>query len=254
VARAARSPTPGPMPAGPPGDPLAPDQQRLALDLDAGGPGAPGDAVEIAAGAVHVPRWLDPAAQRDLVEACRAWAAPPAGLRRPHMPDGSPLGVRSVCLGWHWYPYRYSRTCDDHDGAPVKPFPAVLSRLGAEACAATGFPPVAFDAAIVNHYPPGARLGQHQDRAEGERARAAGSPVVTISLGDSCVFRLGNVRDRGRPYHDVVLASGDLLVFGGPARMSYHGVPRIRTGSGPPALGLGGRLSVTLRQSGLGPP
>jgi alkylated DNA repair protein (DNA oxidative demethylase) len=234
-------------------DPLAPDQQRLALDYDAGGPPPAGPLVEITPGAVHAPGWLDPAGQRELVEACRAWAAPPAGMRRPRMPDGSPLHVRSVCLGWHWYPYQYSRTCDDHDGAPVKPFPPLLVRLGRAACEATGFTPAAFDAAIVNHYAPGSRLGQHQDKAEGEGARAAGSPVVTISLGDTCVFRLGNTVDRGRPYHDVLLASGDLLVFGGPARMAYHGVPRLRTGSGPPLLGLSGRLSVTLRQSGFGP-
>jgi alkylated DNA repair protein (DNA oxidative demethylase) len=234
-------------------DPLAPDQQRLALDVDGPAGRPPGPPVEIVPGAVHVPGWLDAGGQAALLDDCRAWAAPPAGLRRPHMPDGSPLGVRSVCLGWHWYPYRYSRTCDDHDGAPVKPFPDGLQALAARACAATGFPPTAFDAAIVNHYPPGARLGQHQDKAEGERALAAGSPVVTISLGDTCVFRLGNDQNRGRPYHDVLLASGDLLVFGGPARLAYHGVPRVRTGSGPAHLHLGGRISVTLRQSGLGP-
>lgn len=230
-------------------DPLAPDQQRLALDLveDHEPAGAP---ITITPGAVHVPHWLDAAGQGELLEACRQWAAPPAGLRRPRMPDGSPFGVRSVCLGWHWYPYRYSRTCDDHDGAPVKPFPDLLRRLAAQACDATGYAPAPFDAAIVNHYAPGTKMGLHQDKAEGELALAAGSPVVTISLGDSCVFRLGNEHDRGQPYHDIVLASGDLLVFGGPARMAFHGVPRIRSGSGPPALGLRGRLSVTVRQSG----
>jgi DNA oxidative demethylase len=232
-----------------PADPLAPDQQRLALDVDGTTPTGP--PVEITPGAVHVPHWLDAAGQRQLLDGCRAWAAPPAGLRRPRMPDGSPFGVRSVCLGWHWYPYRYSRTCDDHDGAPVKPFPELLRRLGDGACTATGYPPASFDAAIVNHYAPGTRMGLHQDKAEGDHVLAAGSPVITISLGDSCVFRLGNTLDRGHPYHDIVLASGDLLVFGGPARMAFHGVPRVHAGSGPPALGLRGRLSVTIRQSGL---
>jgi DNA oxidative demethylase len=234
-----------------PFDPLAPDQQRLALDVDGGSRAGP--PVEITPGAVHVARWLDGPAQRELLEACRSWAASPAGLRRPRMPDGSPFGVRSVCLGWHWYPYRYSPTCDDHDGAPVKPFPDLLGRLGAEGCAATGYPAAPFDAAIVNHYEPGTRMGLHQDKAEGESALAAGSPVITISLGDTCTFRLGNVVDRGRPYHDITLASGDLLVFGGPARMAYHGVPRLLTGSGPPGLGLRGRLSVTIRESGVRP-
>jgi alkylated DNA repair protein (DNA oxidative demethylase) len=165
------------------------------------------------------------------------------------MPNGAPFSTQAVCLGWHWYPYRYSRTCDDGDGAPVKPFPERLEHLGSEACRATGFPPVTYDAAIVNFYDHQAKLGLHQDKYEGD-AIAAGSPVVTISLGDTCVFRLGNVHKPTRPYVDIPLASGDLLVFGGEARLAYHGVPRIHPGTGPASLGLAGRISVTLRQSG----
>ena len=82
-----RSPMPRPAADGPPGDPLAPDQLRLALDVDAGGVAPAAAPAEITTGAVHVARWLGPAEQHELVEACRAWAAPPAGLRRPHMPD-----------------------------------------------------------------------------------------------------------------------------------------------------------------------
>ena len=79
----------------------------------------------------------------------------------------------------------------------------------------------------------------------------AGSPVVTISLGDSCVFRFGNDERPSRPYQDVRLASGDLFVFGGPSRLSYHGVPKVFVGTAPPDLGLHGRVSVTLRQIGV---
>jgi alkylated DNA repair protein (DNA oxidative demethylase) len=154
-----------------------------------------------------------------------------------------------VCLGWHWYPYRYSRTCDDHDGAPVKPFPPHLVATAEDACRATGFRPGAYDAAIVNHYEPTSKLGLHQDKYEGD-AVDTGSPVVTISLGDTCVFRLGNTETRTRPFHDVQLASGDLFVFGGPARLAYHGVMRILPGTAPAGLGLVGRISVTLRESG----
>lgn len=210
-------------------------------------------AVEIEAGAVWVPSWLDDAASATLVAACREWAKPPAGMRRPRMPDGSPFSTMSVCLGWHWYPYRYSRTCDDHDGAPVKPFPPLLEALGARACADTGFDATPFDAAIVNYYPPEAKLGLHRDGAEGADVIERGSPVVTISLGDTCTFRLGNTETRTRPYHDLQLASGDLFVFGGPARAAYHGVPRVHGGTAPPGLDLVGRLSVTLRESGQPP-
>jgi alkylated DNA repair protein (DNA oxidative demethylase) len=207
-------------------------------------------AVEVAPGAVWVPGWLSEEAQVELVDAFHDWARPPAGLRRPRMPNGAAFSTLAVCLGWHWYPYRYSRTCDDHDGAPVKEFPPLLERLGEAACDATGFRPVAYDAAIVNLYPPGAKLGLHQDKIEGAEVITSGSPVVTISLGDTCTFRFGNTDKPSRPYHDIQLASGDLFVFGGPARLAFHGVPKVHAGSRPAYLDVDGRISITLRQSG----
>lgn len=163
------------------------------------------------------------------------------------MPNGAPFSTQAVCLGWHWYPYRYSRTCDDNDGAPVKSFPPLLERLGAAACVATEFEAVIHDAAIVNLYPPGAKLGLHQDKIEGADVISAGSPVVTISLGDTCTFRFGNTRKPSRPHQDIQLASGDLFVFGGPARLAFHGVPRIHAGTGPAHLDVHGRASPSAR-------
>src|SRR3954470_19856054 len=200
---------------------------------------------------VHVPDWLDIDAQRRLVDDFRRWALPPAGLRHPRMPTGHLMTVQSVCLGWHWQPYAYSRTADDTDGAPVKPLPPELTALARRAVAetfgadaATTFAP---DAGIVNLYAPGARLGLHQDGEEPSDA-----PVVTISLGDACVFRLAGVDRRTRPFTDVVLRSGDLLVFGGVNRRVYHGVPKVLDGTGPADLGLPpGRLSITVRETGL---
>ena len=101
----------------------------------------------------------------------------------------------------------------------------------------TGFAPVAYDAAIVNLYEAGAKLGLHQDKIEGAEVVAAGSPVVTISLGDRCVFRFGNTDRPSRPYTDVELASGDLFVFGGPSRLAFHGVPKTYPGSALPSSG-----------------
>jgi DNA oxidative demethylase len=225
-------------------------QQLLRFDGpdDTAGDGA-GDRVEVAPGAYWIPAWLSPDEQREMVDACMAWAEQPAGIRRPSMLGGSEFHTRAVCLGWHWYPYRYSRTCDDHDGAPVKPFPPLLDRLGRAACAATGYEPAPFDASIVNFYDHDSTLGLHQDGSEGA-AVAAGSPVVTVSLGDTCVFRFGNSETRAKPYRDLQLASGDLFVFGGPSRLAYHGVPKVLARSGPGALGVDGRISVTLRVSG----
>jgi alkylated DNA repair protein (DNA oxidative demethylase) len=200
---------------------------------------------------VHIVAWLDAAAQRQLVEDFRRWALPPAGLRQPRVPSGHLMSVQSVCLGWHWRPYAYSRTADDTDGAPVKPLPDPLTSLARAAVAATLGPAAANgyrpDAAIVNLYAPDARLGLHCDAEEPSDA-----PVVTISLGDTGIFRLAGVNRRTGPFTDVQLRSGDLLVFGGVNRRIYHGVPKVLSGTGPVDLGLpAGRLSITVRETGL---
>ncbi|WP_449486346.1 alpha-ketoglutarate-dependent dioxygenase AlkB family protein [Streptomyces avidinii] len=244
---------------------------------------------EIVPGAVHVPDWLDPARQRELLDACRAWARPPAGLRTVRTPGGGTMTARQVCLGLHWYPYAYAPTAVDGDGAPVKPMPDWLARLGREAVTAAygleggqtgrgGLPGPAtedgqggpgvreprdgwdprdprdlpgldgtYDIALINFYTGDSRMGLHRDAEERSPA-----PVVSLSLGDSCLFRFGNTATRGRPYQDVELRSGDLFVFGGPVRMAYHGVPKVLPGTAPPGLGLTGRLNITLRVGGLG--
>ncbi|MGV9454069.1 alpha-ketoglutarate-dependent dioxygenase AlkB family protein [Streptomyces sp. NPDC003635] len=200
----------------------------------------------IAPGAVHVPDWLDPDRQRALLEACREWARPPAGLRTVHTPGGGTMTARQVCLGWHWYPYGYARTVVDGDGAPVKPFPRWLGELGRSAVRQTlGSDVAPYDIALINFYDGDARMGMHRDSDE-----HADAPVVSLSLGDTCLFRFGNTDTRTRPYTDVELRSGDLFVFGGPARLAYHGVPKVYPGTAPPELGLAGRLNVTLRVSG----
>jgi alkylated DNA repair protein (DNA oxidative demethylase) len=234
----------------PPGDAGGPPRQ-LALPIAQAEPEPA--AREVLPGAVHVPGWLDLDTQRAIVDEFRRWARPPAGLRRPRVPTGHLMSVQSVCLGWHWRPYAYSRTADDTDGAPVKPLPptlcglaraAVADTYGASAADAGAYAP---DAAIVNLYAPGARLGLHQDGEE-----ASDAPVVTLSLGDTCTFRFAGVDRRTGPFTDVELRSGDLLVFGGPSRRIYHGVPKVLPGTAPDGLGLPpGRLSITVRETGL---
>ncbi|MFI6003064.1 alpha-ketoglutarate-dependent dioxygenase AlkB family protein [Streptomyces sp. NPDC051366] len=218
----------------------------------------PRERTEIAPGAVHVPDWLAAERQRELLEACRAWARPPAGLRTVRTPGGGTMTARQVCLGLHWYPYGYARTAVDGDGAPVKPMPGWLAELGREAVTAAGGwagtgtgtgTAEAYDIALINFYDGDSRMGMHRDAEE-----KSGAPVVSLSLGDTCVFRFGNTASRGRPYQDVPLRSGDLFVFGGPARLAYHGVPKVLPGTAPPWLGLTGRLNITLRVGGLGTP
>lgn len=228
-------------------DGAAPGQLGLAVDEVSGSPSRH----DVLDGVVHISGWLDAERQRALVADFRRWAVAPAGLRHPRVPAGHLMSVQSVCLGWHWQPYAYSRTADDTDGAPVKPLPADLAGSARQAVADTfgraAGQAYAPDAAIVNLYAPGARLGLHQDGEEPSDA-----PVVTISLGDTCVFRLAGVDRRISPFTDVVLRSGDLLVFGGANRRIYHGVPKVLDGTSPAGLGLPrGRLSITIRETGL---
>ncbi|MEU8889183.1 alpha-ketoglutarate-dependent dioxygenase AlkB [Streptomyces sp. NPDC048442] len=208
---------------------------------------------EVAPGAVHVPGWLSLEEQRELVVACRAWARGPVPLRHTRLPGGGVMSVRSVGLGWHWEPYRYTRTAGGAGGVRVAEFPGWLGDLGRRALvdayedqsAGDGYAP---DAGLINFYDGDARMGMHQDREERSSA-----PVVSLSIGDNCVFRFGNTQGRGRPYTDVELGSGDLFVFGGESRFAYHGVPKVRPGTGDPATGLAaGRLNITLRVTGLG--
>jgi DNA oxidative demethylase len=218
-----------------------------------------------------VPDWLSLNEQRLLIEQCREWARPPAPMQATKMPNGTMMSVQTVCLGWHWVPYRYSRFFDERARIPVKAFPETLTTLGRRAvadvygakrteasasdestgnehtpdeCTADEYTP---DAALVNYYDATAKMGLHQDKEERINA-----PVVSISIGDSCIFRFGNPNVRGKPYTDIELRSGDLFVFGGPSRFAYHGVPKILPGTAEPQLGItDGRLNITIRVTGL---
>lgn len=207
---------------------------------------------QVAPGAVHVPGWLTTEQQRDLVEACRRWAQGPVPMRAATLPGGHQMSVQTVCLGWHWQPYKYTRTADDAGGGRVADLPGWLAEWGRRALvdayedphAGDGYAP---DTALVNFYDADARMGMHQDKDE-----KVSDPVVSLSVGDTCQFRFGNTENRGRPYTDLDLASGDLLVFGGPSRFAFHGVPKVYPGTADPATGLStGRLNITLRVTGL---
>ncbi len=207
---------------------------------------------------MHLPRWLGIDGQHQLARQCRSWVDQAGGMRAPRLPRRGVMSVEIACLGWHWMPYRYSRTVDDDDGRPVPPFPDELGELARRAVSDTSAVDDSLagtddgstyrpDVALINWYAPGAKMGMHADRDETSTA-----PVVSLSLGDSCVFRFGTPAGRGRPWVDLLLESGDLVVFGGPARLAYHGVTKVVPGTGDHALRLGpGRFNVTVRQSGL---
>src|SRR3954451_13459493 len=119
--------------------------------------------VELAPGAVPIPEWLTLDEQRRLVDDCRGWAAGPVPMRATRLPTGGVMSVQTVCLGWHWQPYRDTRFAGD---IPVAPFPEWLSDLGRLAVTeAYGRPAPDYrpDAALVNFYDAAARMGMHQD-------------------------------------------------------------------------------------------
>jgi len=204
--------------------------------------------VEIAPGAFHLRGYLTLDAQRALIDRCRALldGNPPGYV--PVVRGGGKMHVRMLCLGRHWNgkTYRYEDTRSDFDGLPVPPLPAELKALADRIAASVG---MALDAdlCILNHYDAEGRMGVHQDKDESPRSIAAGLPVVSVSVGDTARFLFGGVRRRD-PVEARPLESGDAFVFGGPARLRYHGVSRIVPGSAPPELGLTGRFNLTFRQ------
>lgn len=202
-------------------------------------------------GAVLVPDFLTVEQQAWIVGQFHSWAQGPVPIRSAKV-RGHEMSVKTVCLGWHWRPNRYSREAVDVNGNRVLPFPEWMQRLGRSALVAAGTEPAAAsryepDTALVNFYRADARMGMHQDRDELSR-----DPVVSLSIGDSCTFRFGNNETRNKPHQDVLLKSGDLFVFGGPARLAFHGVTRIHPDTAPPPCGLDeGRINITMRVTGM---
>jgi DNA oxidative demethylase len=198
--------------------------------------------VELAPGLVHYPGHLDRAAQEALLADLRA-ALAAAPLFTPRMPrSGKPFSVRMTnCgpLGWVSDPagYRYQPHHPD-TGTPWPPIPA-LARAAWDGLAGYPAPP---EACLVNWYEGTARMGLHQDRDEAELA----APVVSLSLGDTAVFRYGGT-ERGAPTRSIRLASGDAVVLGGPSRLAFHGVDRVLAGTSD-LMPRPGRLNLTLRR------
>ena len=189
-----------------------------------------------------VPGYLDRAAQEALLAALRdVFASAP--LYTPRLPrTGKPMSVRmSNCgpLGWitdeagYRYQPRHPET-----GRPWPPMPQTVLAAW-EALADYPHPP---ESCLINYYGPTAKMGLQQDRDEHDFA----APVVSLSLGDTCLFRIGG-SSRGDPTRTIRLASGDALVLGGKARLAYHGVDRILPGSST-LLAEGGRINLTLRR------
>jgi DNA oxidative demethylase len=203
---------------------------------------------EIGPGAVWFKSYLSLDAQQAVVARCREIMEGPSGGYVPTVRGGGRMRVRMVCLGRHWNPltYRYEATRSDYDAAPVGPLPAEWVALASALAGDSGFE-ASPDICLINWYGDDGRMGLHQDKDESRASIERGIPVVSISLGDSARFLFGGTRRRD-PVTTLLLESGDAFVFGGPARLRYHGVARILPGTAPDELGLQGRFNLTFRQ------
>ena len=195
------------------------------------------------AGIRHLPEYLDRIRQEALVEIVRAIVAE-APLYTPAMPkSGKEMSVRMTncgSLGWvtdKEHGYRYQAT----HPATGKPWPAIPDML-LDIWRETAESDVGPEACLINYYDPTAKMGLHQDRDE----REFSAPVLSISLGDDCLFRVGGVK-RDDPTTSFRLSSGDVVVIGGEGRLAFHGVDRIYPGTSM-LLKREGRINLTLRR------
>lgn len=183
--------------------------------------------------------YLTSDAQRALLEALRevVRAAPFAD---PVTPSGKKMSVRMTAAGQYgWITDRQGyRYAPQHpQGTPWPDIPESILDIWRDLTELARMP----DCCLINYYGEGARMGLHQDKDEASYAW----PVVSISLGDDGLFRMGGPK-RGGKTQSIWLNSGDVVVMGGAARLAYHGVDRIRFGSST-LMPKGGRINLTLR-------
>ena len=148
------------------------------------------------------------------------------------VPGGKFMSVAiSNAGGWGWISdlqgYRYSAV-DPQTGKPWPAIPAFLGEQAARAAALAGYPGFAPDACLINRYHPGARMGLHRDQDEHDFA----APIVSVSLGLACSFLWGGLT-RHSPTRRLALTHGDVLVWGGPSRLVFHGVAPLKQGQHP---------------------
>jgi alkylated DNA repair protein (DNA oxidative demethylase) len=191
----------------------------------------------------HIPDFLDREKQETLVESIRAVVAE-APLFVPAMPrTGKPMSVRMTncgSLGWVTDKERGYRYQPHHPvtGKPWPAMPDVLLDIWRTVSGTSKKP----EACLVNFYADNARMGLHQDRDEKDLE----TPVVSISLGDSCLFRVGGTERSGGTL-SFKLSSGDIVVLGGEGRLAFHGVDKIYPNTST-LLKNGGRINLTLRR------
>ena len=183
--------------------------------------------------------WLSPVKQEQVLEDIRT-VVRQAPLFKPVTPAGKKMSVQMTsagCLGWVTDKSGYRYEQNHPNGKKWPPIPQSILEVWEMLSGSSRRP----DCCLVNFYQNSARMGMHQDRDEGDFTQ----PVVSISLGDEALFRIGGVAKGGKT-ESIWLRSGDVIRLGGDARLIYHGVDRINSGSST-LLKNGGRINLTLR-------
>lgn len=193
-------------------------------------------------GAIIWKNHISPSDQGEMVDALRG-IAQEAPFRQFETPGGHKMSVRMSGAGERsWVAdrngYRYDLA--QLNGAAWPEIPECMFAVWRDVAGVSRLP----DTCLINYYGEGARMGLHQDRDEANLEW----PVVSISLGDAALFRVGG-RDRRDPTKSLWLNSGDVAVLAGSARLAFHGVDRIKFGSSA-LLPKSGRINVTLRVAG----
>jgi DNA oxidative demethylase len=169
-----------------------------------------------------------------------------APFRRMFTPGGHQMSVAMTnCGEAGWVTdvsgYRYSRT-DPETGQPWPAMPPVFLQLATQAAASGGFADFAPEACLINRYEPGARMSLHQDRDEQD----FDAPIVSVSLGLPAIFLFGGLKRSDKPRR-FRLQHGDVVVWGGPSRLVFHGVAPLADGEH--ALMGRGRINLTFRKA-----
>jgi DNA oxidative demethylase len=189
----------------------------------------------------HVP-WATPNPTA-AVQAAVDEVAAAAPFRHQRVPGGGQMSVATTnCGAWGWTAdtrgYRYARA-DPLTGLPWPALPPLLLQLARSAAEFAGYAAFAPDACLINRYRPGASMGLHQDKDEA----SFDHPIVSLSLGAPATFLWGGAR-RADPVQRCLLQHGDVLVWGGAARLNFHGVARLAAHPAHPE-----RINLTLRRA-----
>jgi DNA oxidative demethylase len=198
----------------------------------------------IAEGAVLLRGFVQPVAAELIADLRDVVAKAP--FRHMQTPGGHPMSVAMTnCgdVGWvtHRRGYRYD-SADPETGTPWPAMPRSFVRLAADAATAGGFADFSPDACLINRYAPGARMSLHQDRDEQD----FGAPIVSVSLGLPAIFLFGGLKRSDKPQR-FRLEHGDVVVWGGPSRLFFHGVAPLADGEH--AIMVRQRINLTFRKA-----